>query len=127
MSTKSKPKEEEFFVETIGTYTNGVFRKALAEIGGNHEDVSERVLKINGKSKTGLYVPRSIIENAESSKDQILGGPMKYNIFQKSKDGSFLNLPRESFKKKKGDSKAQNENARLNKQLKDMAAKNAKK
>ena len=129
MSEKTTSAEELFFIEPHDKHTNDTFRRALAERGlCNPEDITEKVLKINNERKSGFDVPRSILEFAENSKDAVLGGPLKYGIFQDSKDGTFLNLPRESFRKKKGaKSEAAGENARLNNQLAGIQAKKGKK
>jgi len=99
MSTKKKACDG-FYVEPLDEHTNASIHRAILDSGDPVLEERQIFLKINEKPKDVIFVSKEFLGKMEKSKNQILGGPLLYNIYIRSKNGRYLNLPRESFKKK---------------------------
>ena len=116
--SKKKTEPADIYVEPLDEQTNKSIRQTILDAGDFDLDHRQIPLKINQKPKDVILVTQEFLEKMEKSKSQILGGPLRYNVYTKSKHGRFLNLPRTSKKKVGG--KAEREKNRLNKQLDDI-------
>src|SRR3989344_852212 len=99
MSTKKKACDG-FYVEPLDEHTNASIHRAILDSGDPVLEERQIFLKINEKPKDVIFVSKEFLGKMEKSKNQILGGPLLYNIYIRSKNGRSFNLPRESLKKK---------------------------
>jgi hypothetical protein len=119
MSMKNNPAD--IYVEPLDELTNKSIRQTILDAGDFDLDHRQIPLKINQKPKDVILVTKEFLEKLERSKNQVLGGPLRYNVYTKSRHGRFLNLPRAS--KKKAEGKTEREKDRLGRQLAEIQEK----